>query len=187
MSVLSNLEAILVRATFSGQMISTSINGIRMQTAGDTNNSFQQATQVEICRCPPGYSGTSCETCARGYYRDISDRSQSILGACRRCPCNGKEESCEMDRRGQVVCHCSRGSGGTYCDEPGEQFFSRRQKVNVNDAISSIAWPRFLFPYDCKLKEVDFFCLNEAAWANTSNPKPSFSIKGIERYFVHEF
>ena len=29
---------------------------------------------MEECRCPPGFSGLSCESCTHGYFRDWSDR-----------------------------------------------------------------------------------------------------------------
>jgi laminin alpha 1/2 len=39
----------------------------------------QRATAVESCRCPQGYSGSSCESCAPGYKRA---QGGSYLGLC---------------------------------------------------------------------------------------------------------
>ncbi|XP_070527632.1 basement membrane-specific heparan sulfate proteoglycan core protein isoform X2 [Cardiocondyla obscurior] len=118
MIVLSNLEAILVRASHSERMTATYISDISMDTA-EENVIGNRATQVEACRCPTGYTGTSCEVCSRGYYRDTSDRTVSYLGACNLCPCNKNEESCEIDRSGQIKCHCLPGYSGQYCQDSG--------------------------------------------------------------------
>ncbi|XP_023290722.1 basement membrane-specific heparan sulfate proteoglycan core protein [Orussus abietinus] len=120
MTVLSNLEAILVRASHSENMLATYISDISLDTAVENTVGGRRATQVEACRCRPGYVGTSCESCARGYYRDISDRSLSYLGACNPCPCNGNEESCEISRSGHVKCHCLPRYTGQYCQSLGE-------------------------------------------------------------------
>lgn len=123
MIVLSNLEAILVRASHSERMTATYISDISMDTAVENLTGDRRATQIEACRCPTGYTGTSCEICTRGYYRDTSDRSVSYLGACNLCPCNKNEESCEISRSGQVKCHCLPGYTGQYCqDSDGKHF-----------------------------------------------------------------
>ncbi|XP_018343803.1 PREDICTED: basement membrane-specific heparan sulfate proteoglycan core protein isoform X2 [Trachymyrmex septentrionalis] len=119
MIVLSNLEAILVRASHSERMTATYISDISMDTAVENLIGNRRATQVEACRCPTGYTGTSCETCARGYYRDTSDRTISYLGACNPCPCNKNEESCEISRSGHIKCHCLPGYIGQYCQDSG--------------------------------------------------------------------
>ncbi|XP_053595057.1 basement membrane-specific heparan sulfate proteoglycan core protein isoform X11 [Microplitis demolitor] len=117
MVVLSNLETILVRASYSEGMISTYISDISLDTAVENPTGNRRATQVEACRCPQGYTGTSCESCARGYYRNSTDRSDSILGSCKLCPCNDHEEGCELSRGGQVKCHCLSGYNGQYCQD----------------------------------------------------------------------
>lgn len=123
MTVLSNLEAILVRASYSEGMTATYISDISLDTAVENNAGSRRATQIEACRCPQGYTGTSCETCARGYYRDITDRSVSILGSCNACPCNDHEESCEITRSGQAKCHCLDGYTGQYCQDIGKSQY----------------------------------------------------------------
>ncbi|XP_043503640.1 basement membrane-specific heparan sulfate proteoglycan core protein isoform X1 [Polistes fuscatus] len=115
MTVLSNIEAILVRASHSDRMTATYISDISLDTAVENFSGQKRATQVEACRCPPGYLGTSCEICARGYYRDTSDRAVSVLGSCNLCPCNNNEESCEINRSGHVKCNCVPGYTGENC------------------------------------------------------------------------
>ena len=38
-----------------------------------------------------GYEGQSCESCARGYYRDYYTRIGN-MGSCLPCDCNGNEQ-----------------------------------------------------------------------------------------------
>lgn len=42
-----------------------------MEIAGDDSrrDGSDQAALIEVCNCPIGYSGTSCEECSRGYKR----------------------------------------------------------------------------------------------------------------------
>ncbi|XP_032663569.1 basement membrane-specific heparan sulfate proteoglycan core protein-like isoform X7 [Odontomachus brunneus] len=145
MIVLSNLEAILVRASHSDRMTATYISDISMDTAVETLTGNRRATQVEACRCPLGYIGSSCETCARGYYRDTSDRSVSYLGSCNLCPCNKNEESCEISRSGQVKCHCLPGYTGLYCQDIGELMVSL---MPMNGAVRTYSTIQFKCNYD---------------------------------------
>ena len=78
---------------------------------------------AEECRCPPGYSGLSCESCALGFYRDWRDTSLNGRGRCVRCPCNGKEDSCSLQANGAVECSCKVGYTGDQCQQPGKYAF----------------------------------------------------------------
>ena len=118
MTVLTNVEAILVRATHSEQMEATYISDIILGFASEVRGeNTPRATQVEVCTCPEGYDGDSCENCKRGYFRNKNDRSESFLGKCERCPCNNNELSCDMSRSGQVICHCAPGYTGHDCSQ----------------------------------------------------------------------
>ncbi|XP_067214248.1 basement membrane-specific heparan sulfate proteoglycan core protein isoform X9 [Linepithema humile] len=146
MIVLSNLEAILVRASHSERMTATYISDISMDTAVENLTGNRRATQVEACRCPTGYTGTSCETCARGYYRDTSDRSVSYLGACNLCPCNKNEQSCEISRSGHVKCHCLPGYTGQYCQDSGGELMVSLMPLNGEVELNSVV--QFTCNYD---------------------------------------
>ena len=74
---------------------------------------------AEECRCPPGYAGYSCETCALGHYRDLRDRSRGPGGSCVRCPCSNSEDSCLLLPTGQVQCVCRDGWSGPNCQHRG--------------------------------------------------------------------
>ena len=63
MRVLSNLETIEIRATYSYSMAYTSMSNVIMDTAVPTGSGHEQPREVEECRCPEGHIGTSCEVC----------------------------------------------------------------------------------------------------------------------------
>ncbi|XP_076180736.1 terribly reduced optic lobes isoform X6 [Ptiloglossa arizonensis] len=145
MTVLSNLEAILVRASHSERMLATYISDISLDTAVEHLTGNSRAVQVEVCRCLTGYVGTSCESCARGYYRDINNRSVSYLGSCNLCPCNMNEESCEISRTGHVKCHCQPGYTGQYCQETGKLMVSLSPMTGT---VKPYSWTKFTCSYE---------------------------------------
>lgn len=59
-TALSNLQSILIRATLNDFVYETSISDVTLDTARSEKSELE-ASDVEKCRCPSGYSGTSCE------------------------------------------------------------------------------------------------------------------------------
>nr|XP_018910612.1 PREDICTED: basement membrane-specific heparan sulfate proteoglycan core protein isoform X4 [Bemisia tabaci] len=109
LKALSSVDAILIRATLGSQITHTYLSDVMLDTAVRQETGQRRASQIEICRCPAGYTGDSCESCSGGYYQDR-------YGTCSKCPCNGREESCGLDYNLQVVCKCQYGFTGQYCD-----------------------------------------------------------------------
>uniref|UniRef100_A0A182NMM6 Terribly reduced optic lobes n=1 Tax=Anopheles dirus TaxID=7168 RepID=A0A182NMM6_9DIPT len=121
MTVLSNLDHILIRATTKERTHVSRLSDIALGTAIPTRT-YVAAEEVEMCRCPPGYRGTSCEQCEDLHYRDIYDRHAGLIGTCKPCPCNHENaDSCQMDNRGVVVCNCREGYSGENCDNQVDQ------------------------------------------------------------------
>ncbi|XP_045489882.1 basement membrane-specific heparan sulfate proteoglycan core protein isoform X8 [Pieris rapae] len=111
MSVLKNLRRVLVRATLSDELLSTAIADVSMDTASELSDSTSPvAKSVEICICPEGYSGTSCETCNAGYYKDQN-------GRCRQCNCNGHD--CQLNSYDELICNCRPPYIGPDCSTVG--------------------------------------------------------------------
>ncbi|XP_066260113.1 basement membrane-specific heparan sulfate proteoglycan core protein isoform X1 [Euwallacea similis] len=148
LTVLANIDTILIRATPSTDTSSTFLSDITLDTAVEVYTAKPLATSVETCRCPPGYRGTSCESCASGYYRDLSYSGTNPLGSCRKCPCTEREESCQFDQslRG-VVCYCLPGYTGRYCEQ-----ISPAKSTKVQVVMSP---PRVVAPIG---KQVFFVC-----------------------------
>lgn len=61
MMVLADLDDILIQASYSTEMLSSSISDISMEIAVPNYSGLAQALEVEQCRCPPGYQGLSCQ------------------------------------------------------------------------------------------------------------------------------
>ncbi|XP_043603055.1 basement membrane-specific heparan sulfate proteoglycan core protein isoform X21 [Bombus pyrosoma] len=170
MTVLSNLEAILVRATHSDGMRATYISDISLDTAVEHPTGNRRAVQVEVCRCPTGYVGTSCESCTTGYYRDTSDRSVSYLGSCILCPCNNNEESCEMTHTGHVKCHCKPGFVGQYCQYTDGLMVSL---TPVTSVLKANSWVLFTCSYKSPHPFYIYFSMTPCdGWPLTSSSMP---------------
>lgn len=118
--VLTNIDSILVRATVASNTITTYLSDITLDTAVDTYTGQSRASNVEVCRCPPGYRGSSCESCASGFYKDSYYDSSKPLGSCSRCPCNNREASCGMGNDRRVICHCLPNYTGQFCEIDGK-------------------------------------------------------------------
>ncbi|KAH0622297.1 hypothetical protein JD844_024476 [Phrynosoma platyrhinos] len=62
MTVLANIKRLLIRATYSyGMNAIYRLGGVSLEAADHLSIGHKDASAVEICQCPPGYSGTSCE------------------------------------------------------------------------------------------------------------------------------
>ncbi|XP_050533162.1 basement membrane-specific heparan sulfate proteoglycan core protein-like isoform X14 [Daktulosphaira vitifoliae] len=109
MKVLSSIEAILIRAIHATQTGRTYLSDISLDTSIEFSTTSEHASAVEICRCPIGYRGTSCETCSSGYYKDSNEK-------CTRCPCNSNEGSCLLGPDSRVICNCLPGFTGNDCN-----------------------------------------------------------------------
>jgi laminin alpha 3/5 len=114
------VQSILVRATVTASTEESFLRKVMMDIAVAQVTGGPLVAGAEECRCPPGYSGYSCETCALGYYRDTRDRSRGEAGSCVRCPCSNSEDSCLLLPTGQVQCVCRDGWSGSSCQHRGE-------------------------------------------------------------------
>ena len=63
-----------------------------MTTAVPRNTGQEKAYAVEMCECPQGYRGLSCEDCDIGFTRGSSGL---YLSTCEPCNCNGHSNDCD--------------------------------------------------------------------------------------------
>ncbi len=129
LEVLRDLEAILIRASFTDEMEATFLKQVSLDDAVRQNTPFGIVMEVEECRCPPGYEGLSCEQCSPGHYLDTGDRSRGQQGSCKACPCGDNSEGCVFEN-GRPVCLCRPGFTGAYCDARGKKFTAKLITTN---------------------------------------------------------
>ncbi|KAL6119478.1 hspg2 [Pungitius sinensis] len=116
--VLADLDDILIRASYSTEMRSSSIFDISMDVAVPNFSGLAQALEVEQCRCPPGYQGLSCQDCAPGYTRTGGGL---YLGHCELCDCNGHSDSCRPETG--MCTSCLHNTQGEFCEQCAPGFF----------------------------------------------------------------
>ncbi|XP_022246631.1 laminin subunit alpha-2-like, partial [Limulus polyphemus] len=131
MVVLQKLEAVLIRAT-EGPDVKLAklpqwnimrLNKVLMQVASPLSSRSATpyiAVGVEDCRCPPRYTGYSCQDPADGFYRkrkpnfidskDILD----LVGWAEPCDCNNKTPHC--DKETAVCINCTGNTIGPHCE-----------------------------------------------------------------------
>nr|XP_033789765.1 laminin subunit alpha-3 [Geotrypetes seraphini] len=116
MIILSRLEGLRIRALYftETQRLSLSEVGLEEATSSTSGNI---AHNVEICSCPQGYLGDSCQECAPGYYRD---NRGLFLGQCVPCNCNGHANRCQD---GTGICiNCQHNTAGDNCEQCKEGY-----------------------------------------------------------------
>ncbi|XP_035997428.1 basement membrane-specific heparan sulfate proteoglycan core protein isoform X6 [Fundulus heteroclitus] len=118
MMVLADLDDILIRASYSTEMLSSSISDVSMEVAVPNYSGLAQALEVEQCRCPPGYQGLSCQDCAPGYTRTGGGL---YLGHCEPCDCNGHSDACHPETG--ICTNCLHNTQGEVCDQCAPGFF----------------------------------------------------------------
>ncbi|KAM4040964.1 laminin subunit alpha-2 isoform 3-T3 [Anomaloglossus baeobatrachus] len=112
MTVMANVNRLLIRATYSNQPDSTyRLSSVTLEVAEESELSGRTALDIEICQCPPGYSGTSCESCLPGHRRV---NGTLFGGKCEPCRCFGHSDSCD-DNSGFCK-NCKHNTYGRYCD-----------------------------------------------------------------------
>jgi len=120
LQTLSNMSSLHILAwPFASDTTSSSIVGIQLQTAdfksvNSISPSRPLARSIEVCSCPPNYAGTSCETCARGYYKQYSGTNGAHSYTCVPCQCNGQSEICDVES-GHCLA-CENHTTGKYCE-----------------------------------------------------------------------
>ncbi|XP_016982302.1 basement membrane-specific heparan sulfate proteoglycan core protein isoform X20 [Drosophila rhopaloa] len=128
---LSNITAIYIKATYTTSTKEASLRQVTLDTATANNIGTSRAVEVEQCRCPVGYLGTSCEKCAPGYGRD--PEGGNYLGLCQPCECNGHSKYCNADT-GECE-SCAHNTEGPNCEVCAPGY--------VGDATTGT-------PYDCQ-------------------------------------
>lgn len=111
MMALADVEAILIKATYTTSTREAALQSVSLDIADERNTGREKAMSVEQCYCPTGYKGLSCEDCEVGYTRAIGG---IYLGTCEVCQCNGLSNECDPET-GECY-NCRDSTTGPNCD-----------------------------------------------------------------------
>ncbi|XP_077018985.1 laminin subunit alpha-2 isoform X2 [Tamandua tetradactyla] len=129
MTVLANLERLLIQTPPShGGNAVFRLSAVSLESAVPYVTDGGAAAAVELCQCPPGYSGSSCESC---WPRHRRVNSTVFGGICEPCQCFGHAESCD-DISGACQ-NCRDHTGGPQCSECLPGFYGDATKGTAED------------------------------------------------------
>ncbi|KAF3703025.1 Laminin subunit alpha-2 [Channa argus] len=112
LSVLASVTRVMVRASYSTEFSAVyRLHSFSMEVANPATRGEKTASAVEMCSCPPGYAGTSCEMCIPGFRRV---NGNLYNGVCEVCQCHGHATQCH-EITGYCL-DCSHYTTGPYCD-----------------------------------------------------------------------
>lgn len=130
LSVLANVSNILLRATFHTDQIETLLEEAVFEIFPTP-----EVSSVEKCSCPSGYTGLSCESCAFGYAKIITNATShnGVFGEqdyCGKCDCNGHSETCSPDTG---ECSCEHNTIGEKCERCQAGFYGNPLRGTKDD------------------------------------------------------
>ncbi|KAB0405420.1 hypothetical protein E2I00_018925, partial [Balaenoptera physalus] len=131
MSVLSNIEYILIKASYGQGLQQSRISNISMEIGRKAEKSHPKrevASLLEKCLCPPGTAGFSCQDCAPGYHRGKlpegdGRRPRPLLAPCVPCSCNKHSDTCDPET-GKCL-NCSHNTAGDHCDVCAPGYYGK--------------------------------------------------------------
>lgn len=157
MSVLSNVDSILLRGSFHTDQVESILIRATLNSGRIANNDISFSL-VEQCKCPIGYSGLSCEYCAFGYmrvYENSSDHER--IGKCVPCSCNGHAATCDLETN--KCGECQHNTYGVRCERCAVGFYGNAMLGTQNDC-KPCACPLIdegnNFSPSCQLRELKF-------------------------------
>ncbi|XP_057175223.1 basement membrane-specific heparan sulfate proteoglycan core protein isoform X6 [Triplophysa rosa] len=127
MMLLANLESIQIRTIYDNRMASIGLSDISMDTTTKEYSLQGNPRDVEECRCPPGYSGLSCETCSPAFERVPGP----YLGTCAGCNCNGHASAC--DPASGHCLRCQHNTEGPQCNKCKLGYFGDPSRGRYDD------------------------------------------------------
>ncbi|CRK95483.1 CLUMA_CG008952, isoform A [Clunio marinus] len=113
MTILRDLKKIYIRASYFDKGMITYLSDVQLTLAEDDPENYHLYKELpaEKCSCPHGYTGLSCEDCAKGFYRDPEG---PFGGYCIPCDCNGHADTCDCNTG---ICQdCQHHTMGDHCE-----------------------------------------------------------------------
>ncbi|XP_055466158.1 laminin subunit alpha-1 [Psammomys obesus] len=131
MSVLSSVEYLLIKASYGRGLQQSRIANISMEVgrkAVELPAEGEAASLLELCVCPPGTAGFSCQDCAPGYHRGKLPESSGrgprpLLAPCVPCSCNNHSDVCDPET-GHCL-NCSEHTAGDHCERCAPGYYGK--------------------------------------------------------------
>ncbi|XP_043271259.1 laminin subunit alpha-1 [Venturia canescens] len=129
--ILSDVQHIMIRAQYHSEQIEGSLLSailpIGEKAIDETSESL-----VEQCQCPEGYVGFSCENCAWGYVKIITNGTDhQDHHECVKCDCNGHAGSCDLAMGECKI--CEHHTTGPKCDRCSLGYYGDPTRGTPND------------------------------------------------------
>ncbi|KAF7990369.1 hypothetical protein HCN44_000174 [Aphidius gifuensis] len=121
--VLTDIKYLMIRAKYHSEQVDGSFHSAILPIGEHSYNDGIESL-VEQCYCPEGYAGFSCENCAWGYAKIITNSSSyNNHHECIKCDCNNHAGTCDLFLGQCEVCEhhtigikCERCVSGFYGD-----------------------------------------------------------------------
>ncbi|XP_033642862.1 laminin subunit gamma-1-like [Asterias rubens] len=126
--LLSNLTAIMIRATY-GDNSQGILDDFELPTVRRAvGPGAERVDFVELCRCPTGYIGQFCESCDGKFRRDPPGGGP--YAQCIPCECNGHADYCEES---SGICICRDNTVGDQCESCAPGFYGDASSGTQDD------------------------------------------------------
>lgn len=136
MMVLANIDQFEIRAQYFDQIVDASLSSIEWFDSTSKSGSGGKASSVERCRCPPEYTGLSCERCSSGHYRS---NLGPYLRQCVPCQCNNHSNRC--DEETGYCLDCQENTAGPQCQTCRTGYHGNALSSVPGDGCESCACP----------------------------------------------
>ncbi|KAI1902257.1 hypothetical protein AGOR_G00042840 [Albula goreensis] len=189
MTVLAGLDSLWIRGLYFTQSQRLSLGEVGLEEATPTGSGVSSST-VEVCDCPPGHLGDSCQEgqrvhnpqvngqnvlfpnlndreasstyqkCAPGYYRD---RSVMTLGRCVPCSCNGLSNECD-ETTGRCL-NCQSNAAGDRCEQCKEGYYGNATERTCRVCPCPFNVASNSFAIGCRKVSGGFMCVCKQGYA----------------------
>ena len=95
MVILNSLDNVYIKGSYGNKSTSFArLERVELDSAEElmtVDDVSHPVLSVEMCECPEGYTGSSCQLCSPGYFTTRSDNGGPV---CEQCNCHGHAPSC---------------------------------------------------------------------------------------------
>ncbi|KAL1006408.1 hypothetical protein UPYG_G00072000 [Umbra pygmaea] len=164
MAILSNIEYVIIKASYGTGLQQSRISNISMDTALEVDvvlDGQEVAHLIETCECPAGYAGLSCQECSPGYYRQtVSELNvrgkRPLIAPCVPCQCNNHSQACDLDT-GECQ-GCQHNTASQHCNLCASGYYGNVTGSISDCSLCACPLKENSFSPTCALEGADFHC-----------------------------